>query len=203
VTGMYRPGAFAVDDASVLRDFIRAQPFATVAAVVGGAVQLAYAPVVIGDDGAARFHLARANPLAQSGDGARVRLSFLGPHAYVSPDWYASAGMVPTWNYCAVEGEGALKRLDEQDLRRLLVDLSRAEEEKLLPKKPWTIDKVPPEKMMKLLGAIAGFSLRFEKLEGKFKLSQNTGPEDRGGVVRGLEARGDAASTAVARAMRS
>jgi transcriptional regulator len=84
----------------------------------------------------------------------------------------------------------------------LLVDLSAAEENKLAPKKPWTIDKVPEEKMGVLLNAIVGFSLRFEALEGKFKLSQNVTPEDAEGVMRGLVQRGDADGREIANAMR-
>jgi transcriptional regulator len=199
---MYRPPAFAIDNRSVLLAFLRDNPFATLAAVVGGTVQFAYAPVVVGEDGTARFHLARSNPLAALVDGARLRLSFLGAHAYISPDWYRTPGMVPTWNYSAVEGEGAVRRLDETGLRTLLADLSAAEEVHLLPKTPWTVDKVPAAKMATLMAAIAGFSLRFETLQGKFKLSQNIKPEDFAGALSGLEARGDAASLAVAGAMR-
>lgn len=196
---MYRPATFAIDDVETLHAFVRAHPFATLAAVVDGAVQFAYAPVVIGADGAARFHLARNNPLARLADGMRLRLSFLGANAYVSPDWYESEGMVPTWNYSAVEGEGAVRRLGEAGLRQLLADLSAAEEHKLLPKKPWTIDKVPAPRMAMLLGAIAGFEVALDTLQGKFKLSQDKRPEDFDGVLRGLDARGDAA---VAQAMR-
>jgi len=84
----------------------------------------------------------------------------------------------------------------------LVVDLSAQEEAKLLPKQPWLIDKVPPERAEALLNGIVGFSLSFERLEGKFKLSQDKKPEDFAGVIAGLEARGDAASMAVAAAMR-
>ncbi len=197
---MYRPNAFAVDDAAVLHAFIRARPFATLAAVVDGAVQFAYAPVVLAADGMARFHLARGNPLVQLADGAPLRLSFLGANAYVSPDWYASEGMVPTWNYQAVEGQGTLRRLGDSALRTLLSDLSAAAENKLLPKTPWTIDKVPEARMAALLNAIVGFEMRFETLEGKFKLSQDKKPEDFDGALRGLDARGD---VAIADAMRT
>jgi len=126
---------------------------------------------------------------------------FHGPHAYVSPSWYASPG-VPTWNYIAVEGWGIVRRLSAGDLGRLLIDLSASEENKLLPKGPWTIDKVPDDKMGALMNAITGFSMRFETLEGKFKLSQNVTPQDAEGVIRGLTQRGDAASLAIAQAMR-
>ncbi len=199
---MYRPRAFAVDDKDILRRFLRAHPFATLAAMVDGAVRLAHAPVIVGEDGTARFHLERGNALSRLGDGARLRLSFLGADAYVSPDWYASAGLVPTWNYSVVEGEGAVRRLDDAGLRRLLVDLSAAAEDKLAPKAPWTIDKVPAARMAALLGAIVGFAVSFETLEGKFKLSQDKAPADFAGVLRGLDGRGDARSAAVAAAMR-
>jgi transcriptional regulator len=198
---MYRPPAFAVDDKDALHGFMRAHPFATIALAHEGAVLLAYAPVLLDGD-TLRFHLAAANPLAQAAHGQCLRLSFLGPHAYISPDWYESAGLVPTWNYCAVEGEGVAHRVDGDGLRRLLIELSAAEEAPLHPKAPWTIDKVPQQKMTLLLGAIIGFSLRLETLAGKFKLSQNLKPQDAAGAIAGLEARGDTASLATAKAMR-
>jgi transcriptional regulator len=198
---MYRPRAFAVDDPAVLHDFIRAHPFATIAMAQEGSVLLAYAPVVLEGD-AVRFHLAAANPMAGLADGAQLKLSFMGPHAYISPDWYETAGMVPTWNYSAVEGEGIARRLAGDDVAKLLIDLSAVEEAHLAPKTPWTIEKVPREKMGRLLAAIVGFSLTFASLEGKFKLSQNAKLEDAVGAIRGLDARGDTASLAVAADMR-
>ena len=202
---MYRPSAFAVDDAATLHAFIRRRPFATIGVVVESRVLLAYAPIVLdagGTFGAARFHLAKNNPVAAVADGTPMQISFIGPDAYVSPDWYASDGLVPTWNYMAVEGEGWARLLPEADLRMLLVDLSGAQEKQLSPKKPWTVDKLPADRLAALANAVVGFSVVFEKLEGKFKLSQDKSPEDRAGVIAGLEARNDAASAAVADAMR-
>jgi transcriptional regulator len=34
---------------------------------------------------------------------------FQGPHAYVSPTWYAAAPAVPTWNYAVVHADGAAR----------------------------------------------------------------------------------------------
>jgi transcriptional regulator len=203
---MYRPAAFASDEIAALHEVVRARVFATVACEIDGVVAFAYAPVVldenVGQNGGVRFHLAGNNPIASAPDGTRMLFSFLGPDAYLSPDWYDTKGRVPTWNYIAVEGRGAARRLDTDELRQLLFDLSAAEENKLLPKEPWTIDKVPEEKMGALLSAIVGFSVRFDTLEGKFKLSQNVTQEDAEGVMRGLIRRGDAAGREIARAMR-
>jgi transcriptional regulator len=203
---MYRPPAFASDDVAALCEAIRARGIATVACMIDSAIAFAYAPVVLdageGERGGVRFHLARANAVAGIADGTSVALTFLGPDAYVSPDWYDTEGRVPTWNYIAVEGRGVVRRLDQTELRQLLIDLSAEEECKLAPKAPWTIDKVPDERMDALMNAIVGFSVRFETLEGKFKLSQNVTEADAEGVMRGMIARGNPASRAIAKAMR-
>jgi transcriptional regulator len=175
------------------------------AAVIDGAIQFAYAPVIlepgVGALGGIRYHLAIGNPLAKLADGTPVRVGFLAADAYVSPDWYRTLVTVPTWNYVAVEGEGVVRRSSREELRQLVIDLSAQEEEKLLPKPVWTLDKVPETKTEALLNGIVGFSLDFSKLEGKFKLSQDKQPEDAANVIGELESRGDAASVAVANAM--
>lgn len=203
---MYRPSAFAVDELSLLHDVLRARVFATIAAVRDGAVVFAYAPVILdagnGPNGGIRFHLAIVNPLAKLEDGARVSVSVMAADAYVSPDWYRKLVTVPTWNYIAVEGEGAVRRVSRTELGALVVELSAQEEGKLLPKEPWLLDKVPAERTEALLNGIVGYSLPFDRLQGKFKLSQDKSKDDFDGVIAGLEARGDAASVTVAREMR-
>lgn len=200
---MYRPAAFVVDDVAALHGVIRARVFATIALAHDG-IHFAYAPVVLdggGEFGVLRFHLARANPVCALADGNPLSFSFIAADAYVSPDWYESEGMVPTWNYIAIEASGIARKLNREELRRLLIDLSAQEEEKL-PKAPWTLDKIPETRIEALLNGIEGFSVPLDALHGKFKLSQDKKPADIAGVISALERRGDAASVAVARAMR-
>lgn len=203
---MYRPRAYAVDNVPVLHGVLRERSFATIAAVVGGRVQFAYAPLLVdaapAPFGGVRFHLARGNRLAEC-DGARLRIGILGADAYISPDWYRTGAFVPTWNYIAVEGEGIARGLDETELRGLVEELSAEHEERLRPKRPWTLDKLPDERIAALLRGIRGFALAFATLEGKFKLSQDKQSEDIAGVIEALESRDDPASAAVVRAMRS
>jgi len=203
---MYRPAAYAVDDVAVLHSVVQSRRFATIAAASPQGVRLAYAPVVLDPLpeplGTLRFHLARSNPLSDC-DDVEWRLSFLAADAYVSPDWYETPGFVPTWNYIAVEAAGQARRLDRDALYQSLVELAFAAEENLRPKKPWTIEKLAAKKVDALLNAICGFSLQLESLEGKFKLSQDKKRADIAGVIAGLDSRGDAASLAVARAMKA
>jgi transcriptional regulator len=201
---MYRPSAYAVDDVSVLHEVMRSRSFATIAAMIDGRLHFAYGPVVVDAEpcplGSLRFHLARGNPIAELRDAA-MRLSFLAADAYISPDWYEGKGFVPTWNYIAVECSGRANLLNDEELRRLLVDLSAMQEERLRPKVPWTLDKIGEERIAMLLKGICGFAVELETLEGKFKLSQDKTAANVAAVMTGLEARGDAASFAIARAM--
>lgn len=201
---MYRPQAFAVDNVAALHAVIRGRVFATLALAHEGCVHFAYAPVVLTGEGMGtiHFHLARANPLAALADGAMLCVSFLGADAYVSPDWYETAGLVPTWNYIAVEGTGIARTLPRAETLSSLGTLSAQEEGKLHSKGPWTSDRVPARRREALLDAVTGFSLAFETLEGKFKLSQDKSPGDIARVIAALEARGDVASRAIAGAMR-
>jgi transcriptional regulator len=49
---------------------------------------------------------------------------------------------------------------------------------------------LPADYTAKLLPAIVGFEVVVERLEGKFKLSQNRGREDIAGVAAALEREG-------------
>lgn len=187
---MHPAPAFRVEDRAVLLDFIGAHPFVTIVASVGGRPFVAQAPVVVRDlDGEVvlDFHLSRGNVLTPHLiQGFRAVALATGPDAYVSPDWYESVDQVPTWNYQSVEAEGSVAPLDDAELIALLDDLSAQEEARLLPKAPWTRDKMRAGKFESMLRGIQGGRLFVERLEGTFKLSQNKADADRLGAAKGL-----------------
>jgi transcriptional regulator len=202
---MYNPAHFAISDIAAVHAFIRSNPFATLAANIGGEIHFAYVPVIVESEsaplGTAHFHFARANPMANIADGATIKLAMLGAHAYVSPNWYETPDQVPTWNYTAVEGSGKVKRLAGPETLRYLERLAAEQEAVLAPNQPWTPRKVNPERLKNLLSAIVGFQLAFDCLEGKAKLSQNKSQADIAGVIAALKDRGDPAGIAVAASM--
>jgi transcriptional regulator len=204
---VYNPPHFAMSDIRWMHDFIRRNAFATFAAIIDGAIHFAYVPVVLDEKasplGAVHFHLARSNPMAGLVNGSPLRLSIMGPHAYVSPDWYETPDQVPTWNYMAVEGSGRVRRLDDAESVDYLARLSAEQEAPLAPKPPWSPARLPPERLKRLLPGIVPFHLPFDTLEGKAKLSQNRSPADIAGVIAALSRRGDDAGTAVASAMQT
>jgi transcriptional regulator len=138
-------------------------------------------------------HLARPNPqVGQLSLGGEVLAIFSGPHAYISPAWYAGGPAVPTWNYVDVHAYGTLRLIEDDDwLRRFVQRLSDRHEAGNA--EPWTTG------MMK---GIIGLEIAVTRLEGKYKLSQNRPAADRPLIAAALEARGDTDAAAVARLMR-
>ena len=203
---MYNPAAFKITDSARAEELVRTYSFATIVGVIDGGMHVAYAPTLFlpgGQFGRVQFHLARANLMARVEEGALLTLSFLGPHAYISPRWYKSSGQVPTWNYIAVEAFGRVRRLNPDELKSQLT-LLVVENEKHVPgSQPWALSKLSNDRLEALLKAICGFEVELESLEGKQKLSQNRVAEDAAGTIAGLESQGDCASLAVAEAMKN
>lgn len=165
-------------------------PLATIAAAPSGRLLVAQAPVLVRElpgGLALDFHLSRNNALVSYlTEGFSAVAVSLGPEAYVSPDWYASADQVPTWNYVSVEVEGTVMALGDSDLVAMLDDLSAQEEARLSPKPPWTRAKMSPGRFEAMTRAIVGARLVITRLEASFKLSQNKNEADRSGVISAL-----------------
>ena len=204
---MYVPKHFAETDVAKLHALIRAYSFATLVSWHDGAPFATHVPMLLdaerGPLGTLVGHVARGNPHAASFDGASPALAiFLGPHAYVSPRWYATSPRVPTWNYQAVHATGTLRRIEDAASVRALLARSAATFEAGAPG-AWSLDSVPETYASGAMRGIVAFDLPIERLEGKWKLSQNTTPADRAGVVAALRAGGDPSGLAVAAEMES
>lgn len=204
---MYTPPLFREDDLAAAHDLIRAHAFATLVTRQGGALEATHLPVLLdpsrGPKGTLAAHVARANPIWRAFDGEQeALLVFTGPHAYVSPRWYADrARNVPTWNYVAVHAAGRPRLLapgaPTVALLRRLVD----ENEAATPGPRWSIDDAPAGFVESLSEAIVAFEVEVESLVCKKKLSQNRAPADRAGALAGLAALDDPAARAVAALM--
>ena len=177
---MYVPDHFREDRPEVLAEAVRRIGFAT---LVTTGLEANHLPMLL-ENGVLRGHVARANPVWKTGDGAALAI-FLGPHAYVSPNWYPSKAetgkAVPTWNYITVHARGAIRWIQDADwLRGQVTALSDTHEAERA--EPWKVSDAPASYVDSLLRAIVGFELTVEKLEGKYKLSQNRDAADRESV---------------------
>lgn len=191
---MYIPPAFQVTDVKTLHDFMQQNSFATVVSNGENGPAASHLPLQldrsVGHLGTLIGHMARANPHWKTAEDQKVLAVFNGPHAYVSPTWYAEANVVPTWNYVKVHATGILRiEHNAQRLRQIVEDAVAEYESGLL--QPWSMNTVDNQFSKPLLNGIVGFTIEIQELKGKWKLSQNHSVERRTGVIAGLRQRDD------------
>jgi transcriptional regulator len=188
----YVPSHFRIEDRARIADFMREHAFATLISSGDAGLHVSHVPLIVDLDGEAmrlRGHLARANAQWEALEAAReVTAIFHGPHAYVSPTWYATHPSVPTWNYAVVHANGKARLTDEAELHEIVTELSAKYEAGNSP--PWKLSAQPAAFVSSMLGMIVGFEIEVARVEGKFKLSQNR-PVEIPRVIDRLEASGE------------
>lgn len=202
---MYDVEAFREDRVDVLHALIRSHPLATLVTHTAQGLEANHIPLLIDPRpspwGTLRGHVARANPVWRTfRPDMEVLAVFQGPQGYITPSWYPSKAahgkVVPTWNYAVVHAHGPLKIMNDTEwLRNLVTRLTASQESPLVH--PWQVSDAPADYIDTMLKAIVGIEIPVTRLQGKWKMSQNRLQQDREGVIRGLEARGDEASIAM------
>jgi transcriptional regulator len=202
---VYLPPAFTETRPHVLLEHIERYDFGLLVSHGAAGLVASHMPFLTeheGDRLHLQGHLARPNPqVADLARGDEVLAIFHGPHAYISPNWYANGPSVPTWNYVDVHAYGTVRLIEDDEwLRRFLDRLSERHE----ARNPvaWKMRDLPEAYVRSMLKGIVGLEIAVTRLEGKYKLSQNRPAADRPGVIAALEAQGDADAQEVARLMR-
>lgn len=206
---MYTPKAFEVTDVAAMQQQIDQTRLAVLVTNGEHGLQASHLPLLLRREpdtrGTLYGHLAKANPqwrdLAAGGEALVI---FSGADAYISPSYYPSKveheKVVPTWNYLAVHAYGRAEVFtDPERLRELVGALTDKHESGR--SQPWSIDDAPADYVATMLGAIVGFALPIERLEGKRKLGQNRSAQDYAGVREGLAASTDPQDRDIARLM--
>ena len=187
---MYAPKHFEETRAEVLNGLICAYPFATVVANTANGLVANHLPFEL-VDGVLHGHVARGNELVRM-DGVEVLLVFHGPDGYISPNWYPTkhetGREVPTWNYAVVHVHGRLRVIDDAGWLRVLLEKLTDHHEADQPR-PWKMNDAPQDHIEKSLRAIVGLEVVIDRIEGKFKLSQNHPARNRAGAIAGLRER--------------
>jgi len=196
---MYQPPHFREDRIEVQHELIRAHPLGLLITAGPGGLLANPLPFLIDPEvsprGTLRVHLARANP--QWRDLAAVEqclVVFQGPQEYISPSWYPTkretGKVVPTWNYVTVHAWGRPRVTDDAIwLRRQIDDLTGLKEG--TQRTPWAVDDAPVQYIASQIKSIVGAEIPIDRIEGKWKVSQNRTEADRAGVVAGLLGKGE------------
>lgn len=140
---------------------------------------------------------------------------------YVTPKFYtetkpATGKVVPTWNYAAAQVYGKAKiycdsKADETGafLSRQVADLSQHAETQIMGHTgtgsapgAWKVSDAPDNYIKLLQKNIIGIEITIDRLEGKFKMSQEMSEGDRAGVAAGFDGLGSDVGTQVAEIVR-
>lgn len=117
---------------------------------------------------------------------------FQGIEGYITPAWYPSKAehgkVVPTWNYSVVHVYGRPEITEDEHWLSSHVTELTAQQERVMAE-PWAVSDAPESFIAVMLRGIVGIRFAIERIEGKWKMSQNRETQDRHGVVGGLRTR--------------
>jgi transcriptional regulator len=207
---MYVPRHFKPDDEAV-RELLRHVGAADLITATADGILSTMLPLVhdepasrtgLGLWGALLGHVARNNGQWRAPAIGDAMVIVRGPDAYISPGWYATkrehGRVVPTWNYITAHVYGRLVVHDdpawvEANVRRLTAQHEAGRDS------PWSVDDAPEAYIAGQLKAIVGVEVVIDRVEAKFKLSQNRSDADIAGAIEGLEERGEQGVSAAMR----
>jgi transcriptional regulator len=202
---MYIPSAFVITDLSKIGEVISSNSFATLISKDGETLFASHLPFLYkpdqGGKGKLISHMAKANRHWQLfHEKEEVLVIFNGPHAYISPNWYATEVAVPTWNYVTVHVYGIPRIMQTAAELNAVLDETVQKHESGLPN-PWT-PNLPDELKAKLNQMIVGFEIEITRIEEKFKLGQNRSKEDQLKMLETLQNSGNSEAILLAAYMK-
>ena len=193
---MYVPNHFAPDDRDV-RQLLAHHGAADLVTDGDDGLEATMLPFVHDpEQGTLLGHFARNNDHWKRAEGRPGLVIVRGPDSYISPSWYASKAehgrVVPTWNYLTAHVHGTVAVHDDVDWVEDVVRRLTRKHEAGRPA-PWSVDDAPERYFRGQLRAIVGVEVRIDRIDAKFKLSQNRPAPDIDGVIDGLRSVGDTA----------
>jgi transcriptional regulator len=189
---LYTPTHFAVTERGTAAALMRANPLATLVTQGAEAPVVSHVPLLLveeADSWRLIGHVARANRHWEEWQrNSRIVAIFHGGDAYVSPRLYSTRRAVPTWNYAVVHVQGLIEAAhDSETKERVLKSLIDRHDGAY--RSQWDeLDQTYREGMK---GGIVAFTIRVERIDAKFKLSQNRPEADRVSVLHAMQAGND------------
>jgi transcriptional regulator len=208
---VYIPPHFNEERVDVLHHLIREHGLATLVTYGASGLIASHIPLVLDvSDPAApygrlRGHLSRANQQWRdySPDVPALAI-FAGPQHYITPSWYPAktehGKVVPTWNYIVVHAYGRLETYEDRESLLANVEALTTHHEASRPE-PWKVSDAPASYIDAQLKGIIGISVRIDRVEGKWKISQNRSAADQASVAAALHETGTDTSIAMAETM--
>jgi transcriptional regulator len=192
---MYIPKHFEITDNEEIVKFIEANGFGQLISLVEGKLFSTHIPFILSKDRTRIIgHVAKNNSQWKEIDGQNALVTLEGPHGYVSPLWYSTPNLPPTWNYQAIHIYGKSSTIHDTKKIKNIVHSLTAQYESVFDE-PWQ-----PSYDERMLTSIVGIELEITDIQCKYKLSQNRSDLDRKLVAERLEKLG---ATKLAKAMKA
>ncbi|PWN69947.1 transcriptional regulator [Chryseobacterium phosphatilyticum] len=185
---MFVPKLYKSEDVNVMREIISENSFALLISSVDK-LRATHSMMMLNENDPENVyietHISRANPQAKTlKNGDEVLCDFLGAHTYISSSWYDHIN-VSTWNYEAVQINGKVELMNNEELYTHLDTLtSKYEKFQQCPMMMKEMGKEFVEKEMK--GAF-GIKVIPTEIFIKQKLSQNRKENDFQNIITQLE----------------
>lgn len=188
---MYMRPSHAPRSVADVVDVIRDNMFGTLVTASDAGITATHLPFVIdperGEHGTLYAHMARANAQGVvAGTRAEALAIFAGPHAYISPSWYADRATAPTWDYIAVHCYGPVLRHSGADVLKNIERLLSVVEAPMPDR--WELSELSD--IDALLANVVSFEIPISRIEAKFKLNQGERPDRTRSAIAQLEERG-------------
>lgn len=180
---MYLPPQFRSDDPRIAADLMRDHPLASLISTdADGLPYVTHLPLHLEQREGRLWllgHCAKPNPhwrYLQERPAALV--TFLGPHAYLSPSVYPDVARVPSWNYLAVHCTVRATLVEDAAAKDALLKKLIADHEPAYAAQ-WR--SLGEEFAHKMLAGIVGFELEVLQFQCKLKVNQHR-PESHGAL---------------------
>jgi transcriptional regulator len=180
---------FASNDPELVRDLVRANPWAILVTASNGLPTASHYPVVL-EEGRPELtlltHLGRPDDRTLEIEHGEALVIIQGHHGYISPSWYdASEEPVPTWNFTVAHLRGLPEILGEEENLRVLASLVERFESRV--SQPTSLDL---DEARRVARGTVGLRIPIRSFQLKRKLSQNKSPDNRRRVVAALRESG-------------
>jgi len=172
---MYLPPQFKSEDRDHALALMRAHPFASlISPDDDGLPYVTHLPLHVQEEGGQLLllgHVARPNPHWRHLQARpQAVVTFMGPHAYMSPSVYPDLARVPTWNYLAVHCTVQATLVESAEAKDGLLKKLIGDHEPAYAAQ-WR--SLGQDYAHKMLAGIVAFELRVMTLQCKLKLNQH------------------------------
>ncbi|MEW6732963.1 MAG: FMN-binding negative transcriptional regulator [Acidobacteriota bacterium] len=201
---MYTPKHNREEDINKLYAFMQEHSFATLVSAKENIPKATHLPFIIDiDNGLIKIlgHMAKANDQWRDFEYVKdVLVIFQEPHAYISPKHYEKYLSVPTWNYVAVHAYGTIRLFETSTEKLRLIERVIQYYEAEFANR---LNSYPEKFIDEKLNAIVAFEVSVNRLESRYKLSQDRTTIEQENIIRELEQTNDKLKTDIAKLMKN